>query len=86
MRPCAGSGRSTPLHLKEFVRKPPPAEVRAILRLATYELLAEGAAAHGVVNEAVALTRKAERKAEGFAGLVNAVRGQWRRCRRRACR
>ena len=59
--------------LKEFVRKAPPAEVRAILRLATYELLAEGAAAHGVVNEAVALTRKAGRKAEGFAGLVNAV-------------
>ncbi|WP_284164543.1 transcription antitermination factor NusB [Frigidibacter sp. SD6-1] len=59
--------------LKTFVRKPPPAEVRAILRLAACELLAEGAAAHGVVNEAVALTRTAGRKAEGFTGLVNAV-------------
>ncbi|MCY1128307.1 methyltransferase domain-containing protein [Frigidibacter sp. RF13] len=61
------------LILKVFIRKPPPAEVRAILRLAACELLAEGAAAHGVVHEAVALTRASGRKGESFSGLVNAV-------------
>lgn len=59
--------------LKPFLRRSPPAYVLTILRLATLELLAEGASAHGVVNEAVSLTRAAGRKCEGFAGLVNAV-------------
>lgn len=59
--------------LKPFLRKPPPPQVRAILRVAVTEIFAEGAAAHGVVSEAVSLTRASGRKAEGFAGMVNAV-------------
>ncbi|WP_343080677.1 RsmB/NOP family class I SAM-dependent RNA methyltransferase [Ostreiculturibacter nitratireducens] len=59
--------------LKPHLRKRPPARVQAILRLAAIEMLGEGAAAHGVVNAAVAMTRKGGRKAESFAGLVNAV-------------
>ncbi len=59
--------------LKPFLRKPPPALVRTILRVSIVEMFAEGAAAHGVVSDAVDLTRAAGRKAEGFAGMVNAV-------------
>lgn len=59
--------------LKPFVRREPPSFVRAILRVATAELLSEGAAAHGVVHEAVEITRRAGRNTEGFTGLVNAV-------------
>ncbi|MDI3338293.1 transcription antitermination factor NusB [Defluviimonas aestuarii] len=59
--------------LKPFLRKSPPPAVRAILRLAVTEIMAEGAAAHGVVSEAVGLTRSSGRKAEGFAAMVNAV-------------
>lgn len=59
--------------LKPYVRKEPPAFVRALLRLATIEMLAEGAPAHAVVHEAVAITRATGRKTEGFAGMVNAV-------------
>ncbi|MBL3554132.1 transcription antitermination factor NusB [Rhodovulum sulfidophilum] len=58
--------------LKPFLRRPPPPPVRAILRLATVEMLDGGAAAHGAVNAAVALAR-ADRKTEALAGLVNAV-------------
>lgn len=59
--------------LKPLLRRTPPPFVRALLRLATVEILAEGAEAHGVVNEAVGILRAAGRKTEGFAGLVNAV-------------
>jgi 16S rRNA (cytosine967-C5)-methyltransferase len=47
--------------------------VRAVLRLAIAEMLGQGAPAHGVVNDAVAITRAAGRKTEGFTGMVNAV-------------
>lgn len=56
--------------LKPFLRKPPPLTVQNILRLATVEMCEDRAAAHGVVDCAVVLTRG------GFtrqAGLVNAV-------------
>lgn len=59
--------------LKPWLRKNPPPQVRAILRVAVTELFAEGAAAYGVVSEAVSLTRASGRKAEAFAGMVNAV-------------
>lgn len=59
--------------LKPHLRKWPPLPVQAILRLAAVELLDEGASAHGVVNEAVDLTREGGHGAENFAGLVNAV-------------
>lgn len=58
--------------LAPFLRKPPPLFVRNTLRLATYEMLADGAAAHGVVNDAVGLVR-GNRKSTHMAGLVNAV-------------
>jgi 16S rRNA (cytosine967-C5)-methyltransferase len=53
------------------LRKKPPLPIRAILRLAVTEL-AEGAAAHGVVDGAVALARS-DRKSAHLSGLVNAV-------------
>ena len=59
--------------LKPLLRKPPPAFVRAILQVALAEILAEGAPAHAVINEAVSITRAVGRKTEGFAGMVNAV-------------
>lgn len=58
---------------KPYLRKAPPPAVRAILRLAVTEMLAEGAPAHGVVGAAVDLVRAEGRRTEGFAGLVNAV-------------
>lgn len=57
--------------LKPLMRKAPPLPVLNILRLAVIEL-AGGAAAHGVVNEAVSLAR-ANRKTGHLSGLVNAV-------------
>ena len=57
--------------LHPLMRKAPPLPVCNILRLDVVEL-AEGAAAHGVVNEAVGLAR-AGRKTSHLAGLVNAV-------------
>jgi 16S rRNA (cytosine967-C5)-methyltransferase len=60
-------------HLKPFLRREPPAFVRGVLRLAMAEILGQGAPAHGVVNDAVAITRAAGRKTEGFTGMVNAV-------------
>jgi 16S rRNA (cytosine967-C5)-methyltransferase len=57
--------------LKPHLRKAPPPPVRAILRLAVTEL-AEGGAAHGIVDGAVALARR-DRKTAHLAGLVNAV-------------
>lgn len=57
--------------LKPHLRKNPPLPVRAILRLAVTEL-AEGGAAHGIVDSAVALARR-DRKTAHLSGLVNAV-------------
>ncbi|TNF21802.1 MAG: methyltransferase domain-containing protein [Rhodobacteraceae bacterium] len=57
--------------LKPYLRKMPPLAVRNVLRLATVELCT-GGDAHGVVNEAVALTRAGKRTA-AHGGLVNAV-------------
>ncbi len=56
--------------LRAHLRRTPPPEILAILRLATVEMLEEGAPAHGVVDAAVTLARG---RAESFAGLVNAV-------------
>jgi 16S rRNA (cytosine967-C5)-methyltransferase len=57
--------------LKPLLRKAPPLPVLNILRLAVVER-SQGAAAYGVVNEAVSLAR-AGRKTQHLAGLVNAV-------------
>ncbi|MDO8883167.1 MAG: transcription antitermination factor NusB [Pseudotabrizicola sp.] len=57
--------------LKPLLRKVPPLAVLNILRLAVWER-ADGAAAHGVVNEAVALARRGKRTTH-LSGLVNAV-------------
>src|SRR5690606_15726351 len=59
--------------LAPHLRKRPPPAVRAILRVATAEICGDGAAAHGVVSEAVALARAAGRAGAAHAGLVNAV-------------
>ena len=59
--------------LKPHLRRAPPPRVQAILRLAVVEICDLGAAPHGVVHAAVALTRTGGRKAEAFDGLVNAV-------------
>lgn len=58
--------------LKPHLRKAPPADLRALLRLATVELCT-GGEAHGVVSAAVELTHAGGRRTEGYAGLVNAV-------------
>ncbi|MDP4034522.1 MAG: transcription antitermination factor NusB [Pseudorhodobacter sp.] len=58
--------------LKPHLRKEPPMVVRNVLRLALVELAVDHAAAHGVVNAAVALVRRGHRT-QHFAGLVNAV-------------
>jgi 16S rRNA (cytosine967-C5)-methyltransferase len=57
--------------LARLLQKTPPLHVRNILRLSTIEL-ADGAAAHGVVNAAVAMVGMNKRTA-GMKGLVNAV-------------
>ncbi|MGY9047224.1 MAG: RsmB/NOP family class I SAM-dependent RNA methyltransferase [Rhodobacterales bacterium] len=57
--------------LKPFLKKAPPLRVMNVLRLATVELCA-GGAAHGVVNEAVNIIARSGRTA-GMKGLVNAV-------------
>ena len=57
--------------LKPLLRKAPPLAVLNILRLAVWER-ADGAAAHGVVNEAVTLARRGKRTTH-LSGLVNAV-------------
>ncbi|MBW6507302.1 MAG: methyltransferase domain-containing protein, partial [Rhodobacteraceae bacterium] len=59
--------------LKAHLRRAPPPEVLALLRLATVELLEERAAGHGVVDAAVTLTRAGGARGESLAGLVNAV-------------
>jgi 16S rRNA (cytosine967-C5)-methyltransferase len=57
--------------LHPLMRKAPPLAILNILRLAVVEL-ADGAAAHGVVNEAVGLAR-ADRRTSHLSGLINAV-------------
>ena len=57
--------------LKPLLGHMPPPPVRAVLRMATVELMG-GGAAHGVVDEAVRAVRKGPR-AKAVAGLVNAV-------------
>jgi 16S rRNA (cytosine967-C5)-methyltransferase len=57
--------------LDRQLRKSPPLTVRNVLRLAVVEL-AQGAAAHGVVNSAVEILRKGKRT-QHLAGLANAV-------------
>ncbi|WP_261496772.1 RsmB/NOP family class I SAM-dependent RNA methyltransferase [Albidovulum sediminis] len=59
--------------LKPLLRKAPPPMVHAVLRVATAEILGEGAQAHGVVSSAVDAIRKGGRALEGYAGLANAV-------------
>ncbi len=59
------------IRLGGYLRRAPPLPVLNILRLAVVEL-AGGAAAHGVVNDAVALA-KAGRKTTHQAGMINAV-------------
>ncbi|WP_333830649.1 RsmB/NOP family class I SAM-dependent RNA methyltransferase [Pararhodobacter sp.] len=58
--------------LAPLLRKPPPPEIQALLRLGVVEMLELGEAAHGVVNSAVAQARLV-RGGAAFAGLVNAV-------------
>jgi 16S rRNA (cytosine967-C5)-methyltransferase len=58
--------------LDQFLEKAPPPKVRNALRLAAYEMVAEGNAAHGVVNAAVEIVR-GNPKYGHMAGLVNAV-------------
>jgi 16S rRNA (cytosine967-C5)-methyltransferase len=57
--------------LKKHLRKAPPLRVQNILRIGALELCT-GGDAHGVVNEAVALTA-ANKRTLGLKGLVNAV-------------
>ena len=64
-------GRADAL-LKRRMQRQPAARVRDILRLAVIEIFEEGAAPHGVVNDAVALARATPRSVKQ-AGLVNAV-------------
>ena len=58
--------------LKPYLRKPPPVFVQNVLRLATSEIHGDGAAAYGVVNDAVAMVR-GTKSVTAMAGLVNAV-------------
>ncbi len=64
-------GRADAL-LKRRMQRQPAARVRDILRLAVVELFVDGAAPHGVVNDAVAMARMSPRTSKQ-AGLVNAV-------------
>ncbi len=57
--------------LKPYLAKSPPLAVRNILRLGVAEM-AQGAAAHGVVNAMVTIVGKT-RRTDKFRGLVNAV-------------
>ena len=59
--------------LRPHLRKAPPPDLLALLRLGTVEICALDAAPHGVVDALVTLTRSAGPRAEGFTGLVNAV-------------
>ncbi len=63
-------GRADTL-LRRPLRKTPPEPVLWVLRLAVVEMLALGAPAHGVINDAVDLVRREE--FPKLAGLANAV-------------
>ncbi len=58
--------------LLPFLEKSPPLKVRNALRLAAYEILAEGIAEHAAVNAAVEIIRGSPKTAH-LAGLTNAV-------------
>ncbi len=58
--------------LGPHLRLKPRVRTHGALRLALWEMLGEGAPAHGVVNAAVALVRERE-ETQGQAGLVNAI-------------
>lgn len=58
--------------LKPFLARAPLPRIRHILRLAVWEMTLDGAASHGIVNEAVALAQSDARLARQ-SGLVNAV-------------
>ena len=58
--------------LQKHLARNPPLTVRNILRLGAWELLAAGEAAHGVVNDCVALAA-AQPRGDVLKGLVNAV-------------
>lgn len=59
--------------LKPHLRKLPPPDILALLRLATVELCALGEAPHGVVNAAVTLLHGRGPEGARFTGLANAV-------------
>lgn len=56
-----------------YVSRKPAPQIADILRLATVEMLELHAAAHGVVDTAVGMTRGMGRRGEAAAGMVNAV-------------
>ncbi|MEM9477194.1 MAG: RsmB/NOP family class I SAM-dependent RNA methyltransferase [Pseudomonadota bacterium] len=58
--------------LGPYLRNRPYARVHNLLRMAVYEICAEGAAAHGVVNSAVEIMKGTDTHRR-HAGLVNAV-------------
>lgn len=58
--------------LGPYLRNKPDDRAMTILRLGTYEICAGGGAAHGVVNDCVALIKEDE-QLERLSGLVNAV-------------
>ena len=58
--------------LMEHLSKAPPEAVLHILRLATYEICADGSASHGVVYDAVQIAGR-HRNTLRLKGLVNAV-------------
>ncbi|WP_112322328.1 RsmB/NOP family class I SAM-dependent RNA methyltransferase [Oceanibium sediminis] len=58
--------------LQGFLRKPPPAAVVMILRIAAWELLVDGVPPHAAVDGAVRAVRSL-RKHANLAGLTNAV-------------
>lgn len=58
--------------MKAHMDRQPAAKVRDILRLALVEVFMDGAAPHGVVNDAVAMARMSPRTVKQ-SGLVNAV-------------
>lgn len=58
--------------LKPFLARAPLPRIRHILRVAVWEMAQDGAAAHGIVNEAVAMAQEDGRLTRQ-SGLVNAV-------------
>jgi 16S rRNA (cytosine967-C5)-methyltransferase len=59
--------------LAPFLRRPPPAPVRAILRLGAVEICALETPPHAAVDAAVTLARREPGGGDRLAGLVNAV-------------